>query len=76
MFAEPFTGKVIVWSLFVYTAVVLVADLSTSGTCTGLDDAVVACSSASKLSSALRGMLNGVMLLSALVVVYMATTNI
>ena len=31
---------------------------------------------ASKLSSALRGMLNGVMLLSALVVVYLATTNI
>ena len=31
---------------------------------------------ASKLSSALRGMLNGVMLLSALVVVYLATINI
>ena len=31
---------------------------------------------ASKLSSALRGMLNGVMLISALVVVYLATTNI
>ena len=30
---------------------------------------------ASKLSSALRGMLNGVMLLSALVVVYLATIN-
>ena len=30
----------------------------------------------SKLSSALRGMLNGVMLFSALVVVYLATTNI
>ena len=30
----------------------------------------------SKLSSALRGMLNGVMLLSALVVVYLATINI
>ena len=30
----------------------------------------------SRLSSALRGMLNGVMLLSALVVVYLATTNI
>ena len=29
-----------------------------------------------KLSSALRGMLNGVMLLSALVVVYLATINI
>ena len=31
---------------------------------------------ASKLSSALRGMLNGVMLISALVVVYLATINI
>jgi len=31
---------------------------------------------ASKLSSALRGMLNGVMLLSALIVVYLATINI
>ena len=31
---------------------------------------------ASKLSSALRGMLNGVMLLSALVVIYLATINI
>ena len=31
---------------------------------------------ASKLSSALRGVLNGVMLLSALVVVYLATINI
>ena len=33
-------------------------------------------SCASKLSSALRGMLNGVMLLSALVVIYLATINI
>ena len=31
---------------------------------------------ASKLSSALRGMLNGVMLIGALVVVYLATINI